>query len=102
MELTISRREDDQAGTVLVLVGSIDMVSRDGLLEEGRRLLDEGGSLRLDLAGVDFMDSTGIGALVELSKVAAHLNRTFDIVAMSARVRRVLEVTGLQDAWQLA
>jgi anti-anti-sigma factor len=48
------------------------------------------------------MDSTGIGALVELSKVSEHQGRTFDIVAMSPRVRRVLEVTGLQDAWQLA
>lgn len=98
MELTISRRDDSDPGS-LVLAGSIDMVSRQSLIDAGREVLDGGGSLTLDMSGVDFMDSTGIGALIELARSSEKLGRPFAVAEKSPRVRRVLEATGLDDAW---
>ena len=101
MELTISRREEE-GGVCLTLVGSIDLVSRQPLIDAGMAILDGGGALTLDMGGIEFMDSMGIGALIELAKHAASLGRPFVITEKSPRVRRVLEATGLDGAWQPA
>lgn len=101
MELTISRHDEDGI-TSLTLVGSIDLISRQDLITAGKDVLGDGGSLRLDMAGVDFMDSMGIGALIELARNAESLGRSFVITEKSPRVRRVLQATGLDDAWQPA
>ena len=98
MELTISRQDGADEGA-LALAGSIDMVSRQDLLDAGHQVLDAGGSLTLDMSGVDFIDSTGIGALIELAKSSEKLGRRFAVGEKSPRVRRVLEATGLDDAW---
>jgi len=94
MELTITRSD-----TTLKLVGSIDLVSRQILVDAGREVLDGGDAITLDLGGVEFIDSVGIGAIVELSKASAALGRPFAVAEMSPRARRVLEVTGLSEAW---
>lgn len=94
MELTIGR-----AGAELTPEGSVDLVSRRQLVDEGTQVLQEHGSLTLDMHAVDFMDSVGIGALVELAKVAESLGGTFAVVRPSTPVQRVLAVTGLSDAW---
>lgn len=101
MELTISRR--DEGGTALLtLVGSIDLISRQDLITAGKDALGEGDALGLDMQGVDFMDSMGIGALIELARHAEALGQSFAITDKSPRVRRVLQATGLDDAWQPA
>lgn len=95
MELTIS-----QDGGTLTLVGSVDLVSRREFLYAGLTALEQEGSLTLDMAGVDFMDSMGIGALVELARHAEKKEAPFTVTAVSPRVSRVLEVTGLSDVWR--
>lgn len=94
MDLTITR-----TGSTLILVGSIDLVTRQALVDEGTAVLQDGEGLTLDLGEVDFMDSVGIGALVELSKAAASQGQPFVVGERSARVRRVLEATGLDEVW---
>ena len=98
MQLTISRRDDLDAGS-LTLVGSIDIISRQLLLDAGTEALDAGSSLTLDMSGVEFMDSTGIGALVQLAKHSEKLGREFVITDRSPVVDRVLQVSGLDRAW---
>jgi anti-anti-sigma factor len=51
------------------------------------------------MKAVDFMDSVGIGAVIELAKKAGSLGGTFALVEPSPPVQRVLAVTGLSDAW---
>ncbi|UDY25085.1 STAS domain-containing protein [Nocardioides sp. Kera G14] len=95
MDLTITQ----DTGT-LALVGSIDLVSREDFLKAGLAVLDRDNALALDMSGVDFMDSMGIGALVEIARHAEKQDASFTISAVSPRVSRVLEVTGLGDAWR--
>lgn len=101
MELTISRHDEGDT-VLLVLQGAIDLVSRQDMISAGKDALATGGGLRLDLSGVDFMDSMGIGALIELGRHAADLEQHFAISEKSRQVRRVLQATGLDDAWQTA
>jgi len=94
MELSIVR-----AGSELTPQGSIDLVSRQQLVDAGLEVLREHRSLTLNMKAVDFMDSVGIGALVELAKRAASLGGSFAVVEPSTPVQRLLAVTGLADAW---
>jgi anti-anti-sigma factor len=94
MDLTITR-----TGSTLALVGSIDLVTRQALVDAGTEVLQDGDGLTLDLGEVDFMDSVGIGALVELSKLASGAGKSFVVGERSARVTRILEATGLDEVW---
>lgn len=94
MELNIVR-----AGSVLTPEGSVDLVSRHQLVDAGTEILEEHGSLTLDLQSVDFMDSVGIGALVQLAKTAEAQGGSFAVVDPSLPVQRILAVTGLANAW---
>jgi anti-sigma B factor antagonist len=100
MELTISIA--GPAGEVLLASGALDLQSRDDLLEAGRTLLNGPiPTLVLDLAGITFIDSSGIGALVTLSSDAADSGIGFVLRNPSPRVTRILEITGLLSAWTI-
>jgi anti-anti-sigma factor len=51
--------------------------------------------LVLDLGYVSFMDSSGVGVLVEAHMAARKLNTEFRLTSVPRQVRRVLEVTGV-------
>ena len=55
--------------------------------------------LVLDLSGVTFLDSTGIGALIDLSHDAEDLAVTFGLRNPGPRVVRILQMTGLDARW---
>lgn len=94
MELTITL-----AGSELTPHGSIDLVSRKQFVDTGLEVLREHGSLTVNMKAVDFMDSVGIGAVIELANAAASQGGSFAVVDPSTPVQRVLAVTGLADAW---
>ena len=55
-----------------------------------------------DLSGVTFIDSTGIGVLVGALKRARESGNDFVLVCPQRRVRRVFEITGLLNVFQIA
>lgn len=54
--------------------------------------------LVLDLSYVSFMDSSGVGVLVEAHNAARELNTEFRLTSVPRHVRRVLEVTGVAES----
>ena len=64
---------------------------RDGLL----RRLKPGVRVRLDLAGVTFMDSSGLHVLLSSQRRARLLGSEFCVAEPSTQVRRLLEISGL-------
>ena len=103
MDLSLTEATDVPGVGVLTAAGSIDLLSREALVNAGRHLLDADGTKRLvlDLDGVTFIDSSGIGAVIELAGVATDRQCAFALRSPSARVRRVLDITGLADAWEI-
>jgi len=52
-----------------------------------------------DLRGVDFLDSTGLGALVgSLKRLRTH-DGSFKVVASGGRILRIFQITGLTRAF---
>jgi stage II sporulation protein AA (anti-sigma F factor antagonist) len=57
--------------------------------------------LRVDVSGLGFIDSYGLGALVSARNSAAAHGVTMTLVAPSPPVRKAVEVTGLADVFGL-
>jgi anti-anti-sigma factor len=53
--------------------------------------------LRLDLTGVEFIDSTGLGGLLELRSTLRARNVILEIEAGEGPVRQAMEITGLSE-----
>ena len=103
MDLTISSENDRAEHSVLLLVGALDLESRDALVEAARVAGDDPGStgIVVDLGGVSFMDSSGIGALIKLAGAAEDAGLYFGLRNLSPRAERVLRMTGLLDTWPI-
>jgi anti-anti-sigma factor len=54
--------------------------------------------VRVDMAGVTFCDSTGVGALVAAQANCVHNGADFSIELLDDRVRRIIELAGLLSA----
>lgn len=85
---------DDQGPNVTItLAGEIDMgVCTDHLPSV---LAYDGRDVTIDIGGVEFIDSSGLGLLVKLRRVADDTGGTVRIVNTPVCVERLLEVTGL-------
>jgi anti-sigma B factor antagonist len=84
---------DDVDGT-LVLVGEIDSYTAPALAE---RLANEPKVLMVDLAGVTFIDSSGLRILVEAHRARIDADASLTLRSPSAAVQRLLEISGLSS-----
>ncbi|PRY65894.1 anti-sigma B factor antagonist [Glaciihabitans tibetensis] len=81
---------------VVRAVGKLNMVSAPALREIVLKLIGEGRQrIVVDLAGVDFMDSSGLGALVGCLKAARQGGGDLRIAAPGAQVLMVLKLSNL-------
>ena len=92
-----SRMEGTETG-VLSLSGEVDVSNVQRVREAALELLERGAkNLVFDLAGTEYMDSSGLGVLVGLLKKVKELGGTLAIAAAQPRVKRLFEVTGLNQ-----
>lgn len=101
---TLRFQLDDQAGTCRIAVsGEIDLATAPSLRSTLMAVLDgpppSPALLQVDLAGVSFLDSTGIGALVGVRNHATTKACQMQLTGLQPAVRRVLTVTGLLDGF---
>jgi anti-anti-sigma factor len=86
---------------VLSLVGEVDIATADELVEAGRRCLDRADRVELDLSGLTFIDSSGLGALVRIRNEAAEQAKSMVLTHVSAAAARLLQITGLDQAFTI-
>jgi anti-sigma B factor antagonist len=99
MNLTLSSRVDGDT-TTLTVVGEVDLATSPDLRERLAALENTGvRDLVLDMAGVNFCDSTGLGVLVGARKRFKAHGGGMTLVNVQDSVRRVFELTGLIDTF---
>ena len=88
--------------SVLTLRGEIDVYTAPQLRQAIVDLVDGGAtSIVVDMAQVDFLDSTGLGVLVEgLKRVKRH-DGTLSIVATQDKILKIFHITGLNKAFPI-
>jgi anti-sigma B factor antagonist len=85
--------------TVVSVYGEVDVATSPALRELLIRLVSEGSSrLVIDLEGVDFLDSTGLGTIISALKRARTHGGDLRLVCTQARIARLFEITGLDKA----
>jgi anti-anti-sigma factor len=93
--------DSDDGRCVLSVTGEFDLAVVDEFLEHALACLDRAQGIDVDLGGVSFIDSSGLGALVRVRKEAAARGKTLTLVDVSAATHRLLEITGLQQAFDI-
>lgn len=101
MDLEIDSYVDD-GRTVVQVAGEIDVYTAPQLREHLDREIEAGVTqLVVDLSGVTFMDSTGLGVLVgRLKQIRLH-DGSMKIVCAHDRVLKVFVITGLDKVFSI-
>jgi anti-sigma B factor antagonist len=102
-ELSISvQRAPDEV--VFHLAGEIDVLTVTALSSKVNEVLadDPPSRLVLDMAGVTFCDSQGLGTLVVLSRKAQHHQAVLALTNVGDFLLRVLDITGLRSALMIS
>ena len=99
MEVTFSieRLEGGPRATVLRVRGHLDARHATQMLEACARAREAGQDLVLNLAGVSFIASSGVGALLALSEEFQQAGRTVYLVEPSQPVAAVLRLLNLDQ-----
>ena len=98
IELDIESRTED-GWTVLEARGELDLYTAPKLRDDVLGIIDRGDQrIAIDLNGVGFIDSTGLGILVAcLKRVREREGRMVLIAPESSPLRRLLSLTGLEQ-----
>jgi anti-sigma B factor antagonist len=80
--------------------GDVDLESAPALTSELKRVLGPRPVL-LDLSGVEFMDSSGLGVLIGAHKEAAALGGVLILVGPVPRVRKIFKITKLNKIFTI-
>lgn len=101
MDLTLSTREEG-GRTVVEVGGEIDVYTAPKLREQLVDLVAGGRyHLVVDMQGVDFLDSTGLGVLVGgLKRVRAH-DGSLHLVCSQERILKIFRITGLTKVFPI-
>ena len=101
MDLTLATNEVDGA-TIIAVGGEIDVYTAPKLRDKITELVGEGHhDLVIDMEGVDFLDSTGLGVLVGgLKKVRAH-DGSMELICSQDRLLKIFRITGLAKVFTI-
>jgi len=101
-ELDIAVRKTSQGSAVVAVAGEIDVYTSPVLQERLVDVIKDGEShITLDMSSVTFLDSTGLGVLITALKRCRSADGDLVLVTAQPNVLKVLEITGLNDVFQV-
>lgn len=88
--------------TVLAVTGEVDVYSAPTLRDRLADLIVSGDhTVIVDLSGVGFLDSTGLGTLVAALRQAGELGGALPLVCADDRILRLFAITGLDSVFTI-
>jgi anti-sigma B factor antagonist len=99
IEIEVARRG---ASTVVAARGEVDVATAPALRDGLDEALDGGpGPVVVDLTGVTFIDSTGLGVLIGARRRCDEVGRELRVVVSEPRILKVFEITGLTELFTI-
>jgi|GEM_PF-413281 len=86
---------------VVKLTGELDSYTSPRFGEASKKLLDSAQKVLVNLDGLEFIDSSGLAALVGLWVSAKERGISFLLSCQNPRIYRVLEITGLLNLFTI-
>ena len=100
LSITVQHAPDE---ITFVLAGEIDVLTVNQLAAlVNEALAEPPARMVLDMAGVTFCDSQGLGTLVVLSRKAQHARTVLALANVGDFLMRVLDITGLRSALMIS
>jgi len=96
-QLVITAQRLAGEALVLLLEGALDMASTPTVVEEVAAYRATDGMVRVDLAGVDFVDAHGLRALLDFTSTDGSTSGRVELARASEAVMRIVEITGTRD-----
>ncbi len=94
--------EEVRNGTCVVrIAGDLDLAAVEDFVEVGQVSLSRCQEVELDLGGVTFIDSSGLGALVRLHKASEEQGTPLHLANVTEATERLLELTGLTGVFDI-
>ena len=99
MTVTLSERQGVQ---VVTLSGEIDLQTSGEVRDAVLRCLGQQGPVVVDMAGIAYIDSSGVASLVEGFQVARQQGTPFVLASVSPAAMRVLRLARLDSIFTIA
>jgi anti-sigma B factor antagonist len=101
VDVSVSRAADGDVPVVEVS-GEVDVYSAPALKDQLTSLLKSGASsVVVDLSEVAFLDSTGLGALVEARAATSESGGSLPLVCSQERILKLFKITGLDGVFAI-
>lgn len=95
--------DEDGPTTVITVAGELDLATSPTLQQACTAATErKPETLRIDMTGVTFLDSTGISVLVQTHKQLDAQGGTLVLYGLRDQTRRVLDVAGLAEFFRVA
>ena len=100
--LTVSIERTESA-VIVEVAGEVDLSTAPRLKEVLDEVAPVSGAVIVDLTGVSFMDSSGLNVLLQRREqlLGDHSGATVRLIVTQPSLRRLFEVTGLNDVFEL-
>ena len=102
MNLRVETRSVREGVAVIALSGEADVYTSPRIKQEIVDLLNNGVTrLVVDLTGVEYLDSTGLGVLIGGLKRARERDGDLKLICDNVRILRIFEITGLTKIFDI-
>lgn len=92
----------DSGRVTVTLAGGMYVEEAGDLRAKLLELLEEGNkNFLIDMTGLDYLDSTGLGVLVTIHKRALQNNGTVTLKGLQGRVKELFELTRLNKVFPI-
>lgn len=99
-ELDVQVDQEEQGVDVVRLIGELDISTVGEMDSVIRQLEERSATLVIDLAKLEFLDSTGLRLIYEVDERARHSGRRVALIRGPESVHRVFRITRLETRLQ--
>ncbi|MFB0972742.1 MAG: STAS domain-containing protein [Neofamilia sp.] len=86
---------------IINLYGELDIYATQDFKNDSIELLKSSqDDLYLDFTNLDYIDSTGLGALISILKESQEIGKNIYLIEVNERIRKLFKITQLEDMFK--
>ncbi len=88
----------EEKPSVIKLYGELDIYASQEFKDDSINLLNQNkDDIYLDFTNLDYIDSTGLGALISILKEAQEMDKKIYLIEVNERIRKLFKITQLEE-----